>query len=100
MGHRLLSISLAVSAGFGPACRWRGTREDERLSCAQAVAWQQQRGWQQNGAWQGRSTWRQDRAQQWGTQHRTWAQRGGYGGYYIPQSTFGISFGSRHWFRI
>lgn len=27
-------------------------------------------------------------------------QRGGYGGYYIPQSTFGLYFGSQHYFRM
>jgi hypothetical protein len=66
----------------------------------QAVAWQQQRGWQQQGAWQGHSTVLQDRAQHWDSDHRTWAQRGGYGGYYIPQASFSLSFGSQHWFRM
>jgi len=67
----------------------------------QAVAWQQQKGWlQQGGGWQGHSTFQQDRAQHWATDHRTWAQRGGYGGYYIPQATFSLSFGSQHWFRM
>ena len=42
----------------------------------------------------------QDRAQSWSSQHRTWAQRGGYGGYYIPQDRFSLSFGSQHWFRM
>ena len=42
----------------------------------------------------------QNRAQNWASQHRTWAQRGGYGGYYIPQDRFSLSFGSRHWFRM
>ena len=32
--------------------------------------------------------------------HRTWAQRGGYGGYYIPQDRFSLYFGSDHLFRI
>jgi len=32
--------------------------------------------------------------------HRTWDQRGGYGGYYIPESRFAANFGSQHWFRI
>ena len=66
----------------------------------QAVAWQQQKGWLKQGAWPAHSTWQQDRAQQWSRQHRTWAQRGGYGGYYIPQNTFTLSFGSQHWFRM
>ena len=66
----------------------------------QAVAWQQQRGWLQQGAWQGHSTWQQDRAQHWASDHRTWTQRGGYGGYYIPQDRFSFNFGSQHWFRM
>ncbi len=66
----------------------------------QAVAWQQQRGWQKQGAWQGQRTWQQGRAQRWSSDHRTWEQRGGYGGYYIPQARFNLSFGSQHWFRI
>jgi hypothetical protein len=49
---------------------------------------------------QGYSTWQQGRAQQWDRQHRTWLQRGGYGGYYIPQATFSLSFGSQHYFRL
>jgi flagellar biosynthesis GTPase FlhF len=66
----------------------------------QAVAWQQQRGWAKNGAWQGHSSLQQDRVQNWAGEHRTWAQRGGYGGYYIPQDRFSLSFGSGHWFRM
>jgi hypothetical protein len=49
---------------------------------------------------QGYSTWQQGRAQQWDRQHRTWLQRGGYGGYYIPQASFSLSFGSQHYFRM
>ena len=66
----------------------------------QAVAWQQQRGWQQHGGWQGHSTWQQDRAQHWDSDHRTWAQRGGYGGYYIPDAQFNLDFGIGHGFRM
>src|ERR1017187_4833409 len=66
----------------------------------QAVAWQQQRGWAPQGAWQGHSSFQQGRTQHWETDHRTWAQRGGYGGYYIPQDRFGLYFGSQHSFRI
>ena len=54
----------------------------------------------QQGAWQGHSTWQQDRAQHWDSDHRSWAQRGGYGGYYIPQNRFAVYFGSDHWFRL
>jgi hypothetical protein len=66
----------------------------------QAVAWQQQRGWLRQGAWQGNTTWQQSRARRWDNEHRTWTQRGGYGGYYIPQASFSLYFGSQHWFRI
>ena len=66
----------------------------------QAAAWQQQRGWLQQGGWRGESTWQRGRAQRWESEHRSWAQRGGYGGYYIPQARFGLYFGSQHWFRM
>jgi hypothetical protein len=66
----------------------------------QAAAWQQQRGWLNRGGWQGRGTWQQNRAQRWDHDHRSWAQRGGYGGYYIPQDRFSLYFGSRHGFRM
>ena len=42
----------------------------------------------------------QDRVPNWAGQHRTWAQRGGYGGYYIPQDRFSLSFGIGHPFRM
>jgi hypothetical protein len=54
----------------------------------------------QGGGWQGRDTWQKSRAQRWYSDHRTWAQRGGYGGYRIPADRFSLSFGSRHSFRI
>ena len=66
----------------------------------QAVGWQQQRGWLQHGGWQGSNTWQQTRAQRWERDHRAWAQRGGYGGYYIPQDRFSLYFGRQHWFRM
>lgn len=67
----------------------------------QAVAWQQQRGWvQQGGGWQGHSTWQQSGAQEWNSEHRTWGQRGGYGGYYIPQDRYVRYFGNKHSFRM
>jgi hypothetical protein len=67
----------------------------------QAAAWQQQRGWlRQGGGWREQSTWQQGRAQRWDSDHRSWAQRGGYGGYYIPQDRFSLYFGIRHGFRM
>jgi len=59
----------------------------------QAVAWQQQRGWLKHGGWRGNKTWQQSRARRWEREHRTWVQRGGYGGYYIPQDRFSLYFG-------
>jgi hypothetical protein len=32
--------------------------------------------------------------------HRSWTQRGGYGGYVIPRDRFLASFGSQHYFRL
>ena len=42
----------------------------------------------------------QARARSWDHDHRTWAQRGGYHGYRVPQDRFNLYFGSRHDFRI
>ena len=75
-------------------------QQPQQVQRQQAVAWQQQRGWLAQGAWQGNTTWQLGRAQQWDREHRGWDQRGGYGGYYIPQSIFSLSFGRQHWFRI
>jgi hypothetical protein len=67
----------------------------------QASAWQQQRGWlKQGGGWQAHTTWQQNGDKNWNSDHRTWAQRGGYGGYFIPQDTYNLSFGSQHWFQL
>jgi hypothetical protein len=66
----------------------------------QARAWQQQNGWREHGGWQGHPNWQQHRATNWQADHRTWGQRGGYGGYYIPQDRFQRRFGIDHGFRI
>ncbi len=66
----------------------------------QARAWQQQRGWERPGVWGGHDTWRQHRAQRWDRDHRTWSQRGGYGGFYIPADRFRLHFGIGHYFRL
>jgi hypothetical protein len=66
----------------------------------QARTWQLNKGWAQNGASPGHATFQQNRAQNWATDHRNWVQRGGYGGYYVPQDRFSISFGSQHPFRL
>lgn len=67
----------------------------------QVRTWQEQRGWLQKGdGWKGRDTWLGSRAQRWHSDHRTWIQRGGYGGYSIPQDQYRLQFGSQHFFRI
>jgi hypothetical protein len=42
----------------------------------------------------------QSRAGSWGKEHQTWAQRGGYNGYRIPDVRFRSYFGRDHFFRI
>jgi hypothetical protein len=66
----------------------------------QAAEWQQRRGWLHGGGWEGRGSWQQNRARRWEAEHRTWAQRGGCGGYFIPQDRFRAHFGRQHWFRF
>jgi len=66
----------------------------------QAKTWQQQASWHPQGSWQEHSSWQQDRSSNWQSDHRTWSQRGGYGGYYIPEASFSVHFGAGHWFRI
>ncbi len=69
-------------------------------SWKEAHAWQQHRGWERSDGWHGRGSWHDDRATHWSVEHRTWSQRGGYGGYYIPHQRFHLYFGRDHWFRI
>jgi hypothetical protein len=66
----------------------------------QAQAWQQQRGWLKPGGWQAHASFQQDGSQNWASDHRTWAQRGGYGGSYIAQNSYSLYFGSEHFFRL
>lgn len=81
--------------------RVQEARQQPQRPEQQARSWQQQKGWaQQGGGSQGHATFAQDRSQNWSSDHRSWAQRGGYGGYYIPQATFSVSFGSQHFFRL
>jgi hypothetical protein len=66
----------------------------------QARSWQEKKGFAPQGSWQGHANFQQSRSQNWSSDHRTWAQRGGYGGYLIPQDRFSLSFGSGHFFRL
>jgi hypothetical protein len=47
-----------------------------------------------------RGVWQQHRAHSWQAEHRTWLQRGGYNGYWIPEEHFRGQFGQSHQFRI
>lgn len=47
-----------------------------------------------------RAGFNQSRAHSWNDDHRTWAQRGGYNGYRVPEARFRMYFGSDHYFRI
>jgi hypothetical protein len=47
-----------------------------------------------------RSGFVQSRATSWNDEHHTWAQRGGYNGYRIPDARFHSYFGRDHFFRI
>ena len=42
----------------------------------------------------------QSRAKSWNNDHHTWAQRGGYNGYRIPEERFRTYWGRNHYFRI
>jgi len=75
-------------------------RQQPQRTQEQAKTWQQQRGYAPAGSWQSHDTWQQDRARNWSSEHRTWTQRGGYGGYYVPQNTFVLYFGTEHIFRL
>jgi hypothetical protein len=70
----------------------RGPRE--------ARAWHQAGGWQRQGGWQRHERWDEHRARDWRAEHRPWAQRGGYGGCYIPRGRFERRFGPEHPFRM
>lgn len=64
-----------------------------------ARAWQGRDTWRRD-AWPARANWREHRADHWERDHRTWAQRGGYGGYRIPEPQFVSRFGVSHPFLI
>lgn len=46
------------------------------------------------------TAWQSHRAENWQAQHRTWAQRGGYHGYRIPDARYRAYFGPAHVFPI
>jgi len=66
----------------------------------EARAWHQDEGWHRGGGWQRHERWEDHRARDWHAEHRPWAQRGGYGGVYIPRGRYERRFGPEHPFRI
>jgi len=46
------------------------------------------------------NVWARERAQNWGREHRSWHDRGGYVGYRIPPDRFREHFGRGHYFRV
>ena len=46
------------------------------------------------------AAWQDHRSENWGSEHRTWQQRGGYVGYRIPDDRFRGYFGPAHGFVI
>jgi hypothetical protein len=52
------------------------------------------------GEQRGRAVWQERRARDWKTEHRDWAQRGGYSGFRIPEDRYDGFFGPDHSFRI
>jgi hypothetical protein len=101
-GHQGQSGQQRQQPQYNQGQRSQQARQQQQpyRSQQQASAWQQQRGWQQQGAWRGNQSWQNSRARKWEREHRSWSQRGGYGGYYIPQHRFSLYFGNQHWFRM
>lgn len=71
-----------------------------KRSVQQSRAWQSQKGWAKNGGWKGQKSWKGHRSDNWEHDHYTWIQRGGYGGYYIPQYYYTQYYGPSHYFRM
>ena len=74
----------------------RGRQEQQRPRQAPRPLPQQQ----QAREGEHRAVWREHRAENWQSQHRTWQDRGGYGGYRIPDARFRGTFGPGHGFRM
>lgn len=72
----------------------------DRRSREQARTWERSGAWRANGAWGQARTWHDHRARHWEREHRTWHERGGYGGYLIPERDFRLHFGPQRWFRL
>jgi hypothetical protein len=81
--------------------RQAGTHQDQRQQSSRRQ--QDNRPIEQRSSarvHQQQAAWRDDRAQSWQSEHRTWQQRGGYNGYRIPEDRFRSYYGQDHGFRI
>jgi hypothetical protein len=67
---------------------------------AEWKSWQKSKAWKKNGGWPGAAHWNGNRAKNWKAEHRTWAQRGGYGGYVVPAAHYNERFGPSRAFVI
>jgi hypothetical protein len=63
-------------------------------------SWQTSKSWKKHGGWPGAGHWKGNRAKNWKAEHRTWAQRGGYGGYVVPAAHYKERFGPGRTFVI
>jgi hypothetical protein len=55
---------------------------------------------QRQSNYRGGVAFQQFSSHNWRNEHRRWSERGGYHGYFIPQTRFYSSFGRQHYFRI
>jgi hypothetical protein len=78
----------------------RTTQNTHQSQGAQQALKQQQGRNPQKQQQARQSGFQQSRATNWQSQHRSWAQRGGYQGYRIPDDRFRGSFGMDHGFRL
>ncbi|HXU00050.1 MAG TPA: hypothetical protein VN903_03615 [Polyangia bacterium] len=108
-GWRGSAAPAPAPRGAGPGGGWRGSPAPAPArpmyappgrARNEARDWHRGGGWQRQGGWQRHGRWEEHRARDWRAEHRPWGQRGGYGGYYIPQARFERRFGPEHPFRI
>lgn len=55
---------------------------------------------QNYGPQQREEEWQRHRAHNWESEHRSWEERGGYNGYWVPDSYFGSHYGRYHSFQL
>ena len=78
---------------------WQVSYRLEDRSPEEVRGWQGRGNWRHD-AWQPQPHWEDHKARRWKAEHRNWTQRGGYGGYLIPDPQFSLHFGMPNAFRI